>query len=70
MFDHCLTMRMDKSTNHLLEELIIEKNIPSRAEAVRRAIRLMHKLSQIEKNSGEIIISSSKTKEKKKLILC
>jgi Arc/MetJ-type ribon-helix-helix transcriptional regulator len=67
MFDRRLNMRMDENTNHLLEELIAAKNIPSRAEAIRKAIRLMHRLFLIEQNSGEIILNG-KTKDEKNII--
>ncbi len=59
---------MDKSTNEILLQL--SNNLKtSRTDAIRRSIRLMHKISEIVEDSSEIIIRCSKTKKEKDLIL-
>jgi hypothetical protein len=68
MFDKAFKLNMDKSTNEILLQL--SNNLKtSRTDAIRRSIRLMHKISEIVEDSSEIIIRCSKTKKEKDLIL-
>ncbi len=56
MFDRGLNMRLDRNSDEILDQLLVDLNSPSKAEIVRRSLRLMNKLLQVEKDKGEIIV--------------
>jgi hypothetical protein len=68
MFDRTLTMRIDKATDDVLKRLTKDFN-SSKAEIVRKALRILKKLSDIQANHGEIIVKCPKTKKEIILIL-
>jgi hypothetical protein len=68
MFDRTLTMRIDKATEDVLKRLIKDFN-SSKAEIVRKALRILKKLSDIQVNHGEIVVKCQKTKKEMILVL-
>lgn len=57
MFDRNLTMRIDDSTDAILKILVDDLNF-SKAEVVRKSLRLLKELTEIKKQYGEIRLST------------
>jgi predicted transcriptional regulator len=54
-----ITLRLDESAEAVLKKLASELNF-NRSRVVRRALRLMKALSEIEKRNGQILIRDGK----------
>ena len=68
MFDRTLTMRIDEATDDVLKRLVKDFN-SSKAEIVRKALRVLKKLSDVQANHGEIVVRCPETKKEMILIL-
>ncbi len=69
MFDHAITMRLDKNTYDLLNELKKQLSLASKADVVRKSLKLWDTLLNIENKNNEIIIRSRKTLQEERLVL-
>jgi hypothetical protein len=63
MFNRNLNLRIDDNTDVLLKTLAFDLNF-SKAEIVRRAVRLLKELNEIKKQGGEFLVRSEKGEEK------
>lgn len=57
--NYITTMRFDKATDEILNNLTIDLNF-NKSQIIRRSLRLLNELHEIKKQFGEILVRTEK----------